>query len=82
MIAAAASHNFMTFTYMLWLTDFGVCDCFSDKIFSLMDTFETRVFILGQIAYTLECTSCNGFMQPPLSLTFIHGPVILPYISI
>ena len=21
-------------------------------------------------------------MQPPMSLTFIHGPVILPYISI
>ena len=44
----------------------------------LMDTFETREFIFDQIAYS---SSCNASMQPPLSLTFIHGPVILPYIS-
>ena len=45
-----------------------------------MDTFETREFILGQIAYTFKCSSCNASMQLPMSLTFIHGPVILPYI--
>ena len=47
----------------------------------LMGTFETREFILGQIAYSLKYSSCNASMQPPVSLTFIHGPVILTYIS-
>ena len=39
----------------------------------------TREFILGQVAYTLKCNSCNASMQHPVSLTFIHDPVILPY---
>ena len=49
--------------------------------FVLMDTFETRKFILGQIPYTLNYSSCDASMQPPVSLIFSHGPVILPYIS-
>ena len=43
--------------------------------------FETRELILGQIAYTRKFSSCKASMQPPVSLTFIHGPMILPYIS-
>ena len=54
---------------------------FKANFLVLMDTFETREFILGQIAYTIEPSSCNASMQPPMSLTFIHGPVMLPYIS-
>ena len=46
-----------------------------------MATFESREFILGQIANTLQCSSCNASMQPHVSLTFSHGPVILPYLS-
>ena len=46
-----------------------------------MDMFETKEFILGQIAYTFKCSSCNASMQHPMTLTFIHGPVILPYIT-
>ena len=46
-----------------------------------MDMFETKEFILGQIAYTFKCSSCNASMQHPMPLTFIHGPVILPYIT-
>ena len=80
MSAAAASHNYMTLTCMSQLTDFGVCYCFKAKVLVLMDTFETREFIHGQIAYTLKCSSCNASMLPPMSLTLSHGPVILPYI--
>ena len=74
-------HKYVTLTYMSWLTDFGVCHCFEGIFLVLMDNFETREFILGQIAYTLKFSSCNASMQLPVSLTFIHGPVILPYIS-
>ena len=66
-------------TYMSWLTDFSVWVCFKNKIFSVGDTFETREFILGQIACTFTSSSCNASVQCPLFLTFIHGPVILPY---
>ena len=54
---------------------------FKAKYLVLMDTFETREFILGQLAYTFKCSSSNASMQPPMSLIFIHVPVILPYIS-
>ena len=47
----------------------------------LIDTFETRGHTLCQMAYTFKCSSCNASMQPSVSLTFIHGPVILLYIS-
>ena len=73
MIATAASHKCMT------LTDFGVCHFFIAKLLVLMDTFEAGEFTLGQIAF--KCSSCNASMQPLASLIFIHGPVILPYIS-
>ena len=48
----------------------------------LIINFETVAFILGQIAYTIKCSSCSTSMQPPVSLTFIHGPLILRYISL
>ena len=54
---------------------------FEAKVLVLMDTFETREFIFCQIAYTSQCGSCNASMQSPVSLTFIHSPVSLPYIS-
>ena len=57
--------------------DFAVSHCFDGKIFSFDDTFETREFILGQIAYTFKCSSCNASMPPYVYLTFIHGPFIL-----
>ena len=66
---------------MSWLTDFAVWHCLEGKIFSFDDTFESREFILGQKAYTFKCSSCNGSIQLPVSLTFIHAPLILPYIS-
>ena len=47
MVAAAASHNYMTVTYMSQLKDFGVCYCYNAKCLVLMDTFETGEFILG-----------------------------------
>ena len=83
MIAVAASHEFVFLTYMSWLTDFGVCHCFQGIFFLvLMDiTFKAREYILGQMAYTFKCSSCNACMQPPVFLTFSHGPVILPSIS-
>ena len=46
-----------------------------------MDTFEIRHIIVGQIAHTLKCSGYNASMQPPVSLTFIQSPVIMPYIS-
>ena len=51
------------------------------KVLVLMDTTETREFILGQTSYTFKYSSYNASMQPPVSLIFIHSPVILPYIS-
>ena len=82
MIAAAASHNCVTLIYMSWLTYFGICHCFFEaKYLVLMDTFKARELILGQIEYTSKCSGCNLPMQPPVFLTSIHGPVILPYIS-
>ena len=81
MIATAASHNCVTLIYVSWLTDFAVWHCCEGKTVSFHDTFETREFILGQIAYTFKCSSCNASMQPPVSLTFTHGPLILLYIS-
>ena len=47
----------------------------------LIINFETVAIILGQIAYTIKC-SCSASVQPPVSLTFIHGPLILRYISL
>ena len=79
MIAAAASHNCMTLTYMSWLTDL-LTTVFKAKFLVLMDNFETTVFILSQIAYTLKCSNCTASLQPPVSLTHSHGPVILPCI--
>ena len=64
MIVAAASHNCVTLTYMSGLTDFGVCHCFKAYFLILMDTFETREFILGQISYT-------GFQ---VALKFLKNP--------
>ena len=66
---------------MSTLSDFGVYHCVQVNIFSFDHTFETREFILGQIAYTLKCSSRDASMQPPVSMNFVHGPVILPYIS-
>ena len=80
-IVAAVSHNYVTLTYISRLTDFGVCHCFKPKFLVLMDTFETRKIILGQIADTFKYSICNASMQPSVSLTFLHGPVILHYIS-
>ena len=80
MIAAATLHNCVT-TYMSRLTDSDIWHCFKAIFIILMDTFETSEFILGQIAYTFKCNSYNLSMQPPVSLTLIHVPVILPYIS-
>ena len=54
---------------------------FKAKFSVLMDIFETGEFILGQIAYTFKYSGCDAAIQPPVSLIFIHGPVILPYIS-
>ena len=79
MIAEDASHKFVTLSYML--TDFGVCHCFKAIVLVLMDIFETRDFILCETAYTFRCSSCNASMQPPMPLSFSHGPVILLYIS-
>ena len=88
MIAAAAIHKFVTLTHMSRLTDwclplffFFFFFFFEAKVLVLMDTFETRDLILGQIAYTSKCSSGNASVRPPVSVTFIHGPVILPYIS-
>ena len=44
-----ALHNCVILTYMSRLTDFGVCHCFKEESFVLMDSFETREIILGQI---------------------------------
>ena len=76
MIAEAASNKFVTLTYMTQLTDFVWC--LPVFFLVLMDTFENREFILGQIAYTFKSSSSNASMQPPMPLTFSHGPVILP----
>ena len=51
------------------------------KSLVLMDIFETKDFIIGQTAYAFKCSSRNASMQPPVSLIFIHGPVVVPYIS-
>ena len=40
---------------------------FKAKYLVLKDTFETREFILGQVAYTFKCSSSNASMQPPMS---------------
>ena len=79
-VAVAAYHNCMTLAYISRLTDFGFATVFKAKHLVLTDTFETREFVRGLIAYTIQCSSCSASMQPPMSLTFIHGPVILPYI--
>ena len=60
----------------LHVTGFGVATVLKSKFLVLMDAFESREFILGQIAYTFKCSSCNVFMQSSVSLTFLHGPVI------
>ena len=54
MIAAPASHNCMTLTYMSLLTDFVYATVFQANFLVLIDTFETGEFILGQIAYTFK----------------------------
>ena len=65
------------------LTDFGVCHCFKAKGLVLMVTctFETREFILGQVAYIFKCGRCTASMHSPISFTFIHGLADYPYIQ-
>ena len=76
MIAAAALQiKWHWHTYHGWLT-FVFAIVFKVIFLALMDTFETREFILSQIAYTFKSSSCNAPMQSLMSLTFI-----LPYIS-
>ena len=65
----------VSLTYMSWFTDFGVCHCLKAKVLVLMDTFETREFMLGmygQIAYTFSATAA----MHPCSLLW-HWPVIM-----
>ena len=51
------------------------------KCLLLMNTSETKQLKRGPIAYTFKCSRCNASIQPSVFLTFIHGPVILPYIA-
>ena len=57
MFAAAASHSCMTFTYMSRLTTLVFATVFKAEILVLMETSETREFILGQIVYILSASA-------------------------
>ena len=84
MSAAATSHYCVPLTYMYrqGLTGFDVWHGFKDKIFSFDNTFERNVLILCQIEYSKKSCSCCASIQTPVSLTFIHGPVIFAlYVS-
>ena len=66
----------MTLTLMSQLTDFSVFYCFKTIFFVLMDTFEVRQFILGQIAYTLKC---NGVFLIKVSMPMAAVPINIIY---
>ena len=50
-------HNYMTLTFMSQLTDLVLATVFKAEFLVLMDTFEAREFILGQIACTLSAAA-------------------------
>ena len=60
---------------LLW----GLPLFFKANFLVLLDSFETREFILSQIACIFKCSNYNTSKQPLVSLTFIHVPVILLY---
>ena len=72
----AAPHN------DIYFDDWHILHYFKQKkMLGMVLLSEIREIILDQIAYSCKCSSSKASMRTTVSLTFIRGPMILPYIS-